>query len=218
MKLKSFGCSFIFGTDLADDGRDLLVPTPSNYTWPALLAKHHGYDYECRARPGSGNLQILESLLNELYKNESAVYVIGWSWIDRFDCLRRTTNYWLPWDPIMPSDTDLRAKVYYKEIHSQYQDKLTTLIYMKSAIDMLKNYNAKFLMTYMDYLIFETQWHCSPAVLELQKNVKPYLHTFDELNLLDYSKKYNYKISEKMHPLEEAHASAAEYIINHNLL
>ena len=65
MKLKSFGCSFIYGTDLADDGRGFIAATPSRLTWPALLAQNLDYSYECYARPGCGNLRILEKILNQ---------------------------------------------------------------------------------------------------------------------------------------------------------
>ena len=66
MKLKSFGCSFIWGSDLPDDGRNLPRATASRLTWPALLAQDLEYEYECHARPGAGNLQITERLLNQI--------------------------------------------------------------------------------------------------------------------------------------------------------
>ena len=86
MTLKSFGCSFIFGSELADDGRDGPYATPSQLTWPAHLSKHLSRDYQCYARPGAGNLQILEQLLNQSAINDDTdLFVIGWTWIDRFD-------------------------------------------------------------------------------------------------------------------------------------
>ena len=63
MNLKSFGCSFIFGSELSDDGRTGPYATGSCLTWPALLAKEFGYGYHTYARPGSGNLQIAERAL-----------------------------------------------------------------------------------------------------------------------------------------------------------
>ena len=86
MKLKSFGCSFIFGSELADDGRDRPYATPSQLTWPSHLAQHLGRDYSCYARPGAGNLQILENILNQSAVSDcNDLFVIGWTWIDRFD-------------------------------------------------------------------------------------------------------------------------------------
>ena len=86
MQVKSFGCSFIFGSELADDGKNGLYAIGSRLTWPALLAKHYNYQYQTHARPGSGNLQILERMLNQTAVSDNLdLFVIGWTWIDRFD-------------------------------------------------------------------------------------------------------------------------------------
>jgi hypothetical protein len=216
MNLKSFGCSFIFGSDLADDGRDLPVPTPSQFTWPALLAKHLTMNYNCYARPGSGNLQILERILNQATEN-SDLFVIGWTWIDRFDYYNRdnSTKYeWHRWNTIMPIDTNKLAKIYYRDLHSEYQDKFTCLSYIKLAIDTLNQKNIPFIMTYMDDLLFDQHWHTTTALIDLQNYVKPYMTTFNGQTFLEYSRANNYPISPTLHPLEEAHSSAGNYIIN----
>ena len=215
MILKSFGCSFIFGTDLADDGRNNFKATPSQLTWPSLLAKDYGFQYSCYARPGSGNLQILERLLSQLACNENAFYVIGWSWIDRFDYNSRFDD---SWRTIMPIDTDVLAKTYYKDLHSQYRDKLTTLINIKIAIDTLKQKNCSFIMTYMDDLIFETEWHATPAITDIQDYIRPYMTRFDNKSFLEFSKEKGFPISETLHPLEEAHQAAFELIKSYNLV
>lgn len=210
MKLKSFGCSFIFGTDLHDDGRGELRASPSQFTWPSLLSQHLGYEYECFARPGAGNLRILERVLLQAANPEPALFVIGWTWIDRFDY----TSLRDEWKTIMPVDTDAVAEVYYKNLHSQYRDKLTTLISIKSAVDMLKQTNRKFIMTHMDDLIWETQWHCNPAILSLQDYVRPYFSDFENKTFLDWSRNKGFSISDMLHPLEDAHRSAADLVID----
>jgi hypothetical protein len=65
MKLTSFGCSFIFGSELNDSSITAGNLIPSKHTWPAHLAQHLNATYECHARPGAGNLQILEKILNQ---------------------------------------------------------------------------------------------------------------------------------------------------------
>lgn len=224
--LKSFGCSFIFGTDLSDDNRGGIAANPSQLTWPALLAQHHGIPYQCYARPGSGNLRILEKVLS-ISTQEPAVFVIGWTWIDRFDytvpadrrhhVLDHAGNDDL-WKTVMPVDTDQTASHYYKQLHSQYRDKLSNLIYIKTAIDALKQKNIKFIMTYMDELLFETQWHTTAAVLDLQEYIRPYMTTFDGQTFLEFSKKNQFPISATLHPLEPAHQAAFELIRSYNLL
>lgn len=210
MILKSFGCSFIYGTDLLD-GYGL----PSNFTWPALLAKELGYQYQCYAKPGSGNLQITEQILNHLNSAESCVFTIGWTWIDRFDYNNRDDD---SWKTIMPVDTDSLAKTYYRDLHSQYRDKLTTLLNIKLAIDTLNQRSIPFIMTYMDELIFETDWHTSPAIIELQNYIKPHMVNFEGSTFLEWSKKKGFPISETLHPLEPAHKAGFELIKSYNLV
>jgi hypothetical protein len=220
MKLKSFGCSFIYGSDLADDAKGSLTSESSQLTWPSLLAQNLNYTYECYAYPGSGNLRTLEKLLNQASINDSAVFVVGWTWIDRFDYTTISTELGGPsnvvgnevWKTVMPVDTDSRASNYYRNLHSQYRDKLTNLIYIKTAIDVLLQKNIAFVMTYIDELLFETEWNCTPAILDLQRYIRPYMTTFEDQTFLEWSKLKGFPISETLHPLEDAHQSAAELI------
>jgi hypothetical protein len=103
--------------------------------------------------------------------------------------------------------------MYYQQLHSEYQDKFTSLMYMKLVIDAIKQKGCPFIMTYMDDLTFDQRWHTSPAVLNLQEYVKSYMTTFDDLNFLDWSKKNGYPITKIGHPLEEAHSAAGDYMI-----
>lgn len=214
MKLKSFGCSFIFGTDLHDDGfRQAMMARKthrpaSRHTWPALLAGQLGYEYECHAWPGSGNLRILENVLLESLKPEPAIFVVGWTLIDRFDW----TTVKDQWHTILPAHTNGNAEFYYRNLHSQYRDKLTNLIYVKSAIDQLRQKGHRFIMTHMDDLLWEMEWHCNPAITSLQYYAKPCFSDFDGLTFLDWSSKHGYAISETRHPLEEAHQAASDFV------
>lgn len=225
MVLKSFGCSFIFGTDLRDDGRSGPYPTPSQLTWPALLAKELGYQYVCYAYPGSGNLRILENVISQsAASNEKDLFVIGWTWIDRFD-YTRTVEEWreiIPdstidkWSTLMPIDDTKEAKFYYKNLHSQYRDKLTTLIYIKSVIDVLKNKKIPFIMTNMDDIIWESRYHATPVILDTQDYIRHYISDFENKTFLEFSRDKGFKISDTLHPLEEAHQCAFE-TVNGNL-
>jgi len=103
MIIRSYGCSFIFGTDLADDGRNGPYATPSNFTWPALTAAKLQQPYVCRAKGGAGNLQILDCILRDAACNEQSLFLIGWSYCDRFDMVT-----WIPVAP--PRITPLFAQ------------------------------------------------------------------------------------------------------------
>ena len=146
MIIKSFGCSFIFGSELADEKLARKNENPlaqfSKLTWPALLANHFNYNYHCYARPGSGNFQIMEKILSHIAGIiDTDLYIISWSWIDRFDYINPKAVEYTPygfWKTIMPIDTDSTACNYYKDLHSEYRDKLSTLVCIKLVIDTLK--------------------------------------------------------------------------------
>lgn len=202
MKLKSFGCSFVWGSEMAD-----AQTQPSVHTWPALWASHLNLPYECFARPGCGNLEIAENILNQVTNAEPALFVINWTYIDRFD------YYYDRWETIRPDATDSHAKFYYKHLHGQYKDKLTTLMQIRLCIDTLQQAGHAFVMTYMDDLIFETEWHCSPAILALQQSVRPHLKTFDGHNMLNYVQALNHPLTSRSHPLEAAHQDLFKHVL-----
>jgi hypothetical protein len=216
MKLKSFGCSLIFGTDLHDDGHGQRCATPSQHTWPSLLAKHLGYEYECWARPGAGNLQIWENMANQIATQEPALYVIGWTWIDRFDYIGENAPNWFgrtSWKTIMPIDQDTTAEMYYRDLHSEHLDKMKSLIYVKSAIDLLLENKNQFIMTSMDDLLLDQRWNLSEGMRPMQEFVRPYLSSFNGKNFIHYSQDKGHTISATMHPLESAHRDVADLVI-----
>jgi hypothetical protein len=215
MNLKSFGCSFIFGSELSD-GQNERYATTSKLTWPAHLASHLGYEYFTYARPGSGNLQIAERVLSQLATNEHALFVIGWTYIDRFDYVNtETSNKWpgMPWSTLMPIDTDAVAKTYYRDLHSEIRDKLATLMSIRVVIDSLKQKNCPFVMTYMDDLMLDQRWNTTPAITDLQEYIRPHMTTFEGMNFQQWSKKNGHPTTAIGHPLESAHAAAGELII-----
>jgi len=214
MKLKSFGCSFIFGTDLSDC---YSVPKGSQLTWPALLAQYLERPYECHAIPGSGNLQILESVLNQIPGSTSLdLFVIGWTWIDRFDYYDSGWNPGqkrTPWNTIMPIDENDLARTYYRSLHSEYRDKFTCLNYVKLAMDTLNQQGIPFIMTFMDELMFDQRWHVTPGVQLLQDHARSRMTDFQGRSFLDWSRNNGFAESATGHPLEKAHQAAADYMI-----
>lgn len=212
MNLKSFGCSFIYGCDLPDED----YSNCSRLSWPALVAQARRVNYSCYAKPGAGNLQILHSVLNEVVtSNSQDFFVIGWTWIDRFDYYNPDNNnkFNTPWSTIVPNDNSCLANTYYQKLHSELSDKFTSLSYIQVAITILKQKNIPFIMTYIDELLFDQQWHTTPAILELQSLINPHMTQFDEQTFLKWSRQHSYPESATWHPLEEAHRAAADYMI-----
>jgi hypothetical protein len=214
--IKSFGCSFIYGSDLFDSVQFLpllnkfLSTQPSLLTWPALIAKKLELDYECYARPGQGNFKIYCDILANSYCNDQSVYLINWTWIDRFDFVDSNET----WQSLRPAEESVLEQFYYRNFHSQLYDMISSASYIVSAIDHLNSLNCQYIMTYMDYNLLtpvDPNWH-DPKYLEvLQYKLSKILVNFDDKNFLDWSQKNNFEISSQWHPLEQAHSAAADY-------
>ena len=194
----------MWGSELPD--ADLF---PSQLSWPALLADHLGMPHQCLASPGCGNLQIAEQILNHV-DQEQAFFVINWTYIDRFDYANPDNN---KWSTIRPGAQDSLAEHYYRNLHSQYRDKLVTLMHIKLCVDAILDAGHEFRMTYMDDLLLETKWHVSPAVLSLQKNIQPHLQQFNQCNMLEYARGHGHAVGHLDHPLESAHKDLFQYAL-----
>ena len=125
MKLKSFGCSFIFGSELSDITNR--TKKYSQLTWPAIIAQRLELDYACYAKPGSGNLQILNNLLDQVAQHNNDVYIINWTFTNRWDYMYAGNNQW---HSILPWDTHDRAEFYYRHFQAEHTDKLNNLIWI----------------------------------------------------------------------------------------
>lgn len=210
--LKSFGCSFIYGTDLNDcDG------TPgraSNLTYPALIASRLQLEYSSRAGGGRGNLFILETILRSIKMRahrEQSPWIINWTYIDRFD-YQTGNSSGMNWQTILPMLDDVGARTYHRNFHTELLDKFRSLTYIYTAVQALTMQNISFVMTYMDHLLFDTQFTVPPAVEWLQAQVQDHMTTFDGTDFLTWSRDQGYAISANGHPLESAHAAAADYL------
>jgi len=207
--IKSFGCSFFYGSDLHDIDLEAMTE-PSNSTWPAKIAKKLNVNYECFAFPGQGNFKIYCDILANSYKNDSSVYLVNWTWIDRFDYVNQHEQ----WSTLRPAEDNALEKLYYQNLHSQLCDMITSASYIVSAAEHLESLNCSYIMTHMDYNLLmqlNGDWH-DPRYLEiLQQKLCKILTNFDGKNFLDWSRSNNFEISKNWHPLESAHQAAADY-------
>jgi len=208
--LKSFGCSFIYGSDMADDISNFNDTEFSQSTWPALIANKLNLEYKCYAAPGQGNFKIYCDILANSYWDDDSIYLINWTWIDRFDYVNQLEQ----WSTLRPAEDSDLEKFYYRNLHSQLCNMITSASYIVSAANHLNLLNCPYIMTHMDHNLLnpiDPNWH-DPRYLEvLQSQLKQILTNFDGVNFLDWSREHNFKISDLWHPLEQAHQAAAEY-------
>ena len=206
----SFGCSFTFGSELADirHRRDLEF---SRLTWPALIAQRLDWDYNCRAYPGRGNLYIAHAVLDELdAADRETLFVINWTWIDRFDYFAAEDD---SWRSILPNDGNKAAGYYHRWLHSQRRDKLTSLINAVLVLKTLRERDIPAVMTCMDHLMLDTHWHQDSAMRHLQAQLTPHIRDFQGRDFLSWSRANRYAITDLWHPLEQAHQAAAELML-----
>jgi hypothetical protein len=213
MKLKSFGCSFVYGSDLSDQHftRDY-NQDHSKLTWPALIAQTLDMPYECYAWPGIGNFKIMCDVIGQASLNDPSIFLINWTWMDRFDFVDDQEQ----WQTVTPGQNCERSRTYYRHFHSDIKDMMSSVYNIYTAITTLRQRHIPFVMTYMDYNILsplDPNWH-DPRYLSVpQQSIKPFLTDFEHQNFLDWSRQNNFSVSEGWHPLEEAHAAAAAYMM-----
>jgi hypothetical protein len=217
MKIKSFGCSFIYGSELyiIDKENNGIGNSLSHGTWPLLVADHYKIDFENYAWPGIGNLRILEQIITqaELSIKDSEFFIINWSWLDRIDFIKPVNE---SWETLRPDGDSKLHKIYYKQLYNQYHTMLTNASYISTAINVLNLKQIPFCMTVMDTTLFDPidpNWQDPYALRALQTLIKPHIHWFDGLDFLSWSQKNNYPISDAWHPLDQAHRAAADYMI-----
>jgi hypothetical protein len=223
-RLISFGCSFIWGTDLPDYRSDDFLRGYSNLTWPALLAKKFGLEYFSRAQGGLGNLSITDRVCCYANLFSDDLVIINWTFIDRFDYSNplgaHFNNGTQDFIACCPGNNDDVSEFYFRNLHSEYRDKLTALMYIKTCLDYLLSKNVPFIMTAVDDLLWCQQWHAPDLIRELQQQIRPYIHDFEGKNFLEWSRNKGFKFSDHGHPLEEAHIAAADLMVPlvHDLL
>lgn len=193
----SCGDSFFAGTDL-DDPHDV---------WPAQIAHAMGVGYYCYAHPGVGNLRILQQILQAVdCHGQNAIYAVNWSWIDRFDYVGQDDT----WHTTRPSVEDSYLDpLYYRHFHSELVDKFRSLTYINQAIEILQGH--RFIMTCMDDLLLDQQWHAPDYIRMLQDRARPSIQNFDGKNFLQWSRDQNFPESNHWHPLKPAHSAAAKH-------
>ena len=205
--IQTFGDSFLFGSDLTDcHSTGIFGGRHSMNTWPALISKDLNLKYECCALGGVGNQFIASTIFANATKN--ALVIVNWTWIDRFD-YSTTNNEAMT---LRPTGTTELEHFYYKNLHSEINDKFRNLAIIWATIAWLYERNIPFVMTIMDQLLLDDRWNFDRGILDLQKLVQKNLTFFpNNQTFLEWSRSNGYPESDNWHPLEKAHEEAAKF-------
>jgi len=227
-RVTAIGDSFTRGDELADCTDDQSVATHSNMTWPALVAKSINADYKCAAFGGKGNQwtswQVAKKICNTYdYGNTNSLFIVNWSWFERFDYVNIIDDLWVTTHPRHDNKLD---HYFYRNLDSDLWNLFRNLQQIHSTISLLKQHNIDFIMTCLDPTYNTKVKDFRPdsfvqnpegqawnkVIAQLQEQVLPYIIEFNGMSFLDWAKHNNYQFGPNGHPLEAAHAAAAEYI------
>ena len=81
---------------------------------------------------------------------------------------------------------------------------------MNTVLNYLTARGIRFIMTLMDELVLDQRWHVTPGISVLQTAIRPHISRFEDMDFLTWSKQKGHAITSIGHPLEEAHAAAAD--------
>jgi len=218
MNIVSFGDSFVFGNELADN------PDGSK-AWAAQVAQRLGCQYTTNAVAGCGNDHIARQIYSWFSDKfpDNTLAIINWTWMCRWDFYIVEHDTWITLGP-----TCVPEKLKDLIDHTEAQDLIdfykrrsnSSLLWNKfrnlqtiwGAQQYLEHKGITAIQTYMDYELFDTTWHAPDYIQELQQLVRPKLCLFDNKNFVDWSHTQNYPVTiVGNHPLEQAHLAAADY-------
>lgn len=220
-KIVGFGDSFVFGSELAgnDDGHQ---------SWIGLSAQRLGVEYETHAIPGCGNESIARQILTYFSNNASddVVAVINWTWGARWDFYVPTVEQWTTLgltcipsklEPMVGKQEAEKILEFYNKYpgHSTLWDKWRTLQAIYGTQQFLKSLNVPHIQTYMDYEIWDREWHAPDYIKTLQTLTEIDLKNFQGKNFVDWSRSKGFPVTDPgLHPLEKAHQAASDLWID----
>jgi hypothetical protein len=215
-KIVSFGDSFVFGSELTNNNDGSL-------SWIGLIAKNLGQEYYTSAVPGCGNDHIARQIYTWFSNNvaDNTLAVINWTWMNRWDFYIVEHETWITLGPtcvpeklknlVDQTQAEDMIEFYKTRANSSLLwNKFRNLQTIYAVQTYLKQKNISNIQTYMDYQLFDQQYHAPDYIKELQQLVKPDLQLFEGLNFVDWSKKKGFTVTDPgWHPLEDAHNAAA---------
>lgn len=217
-KLVSFGDSFVFGLEQKNNNLGLLG-------WAGRAAQSLGCEYYTKSVSGCGNDHIARQIYSWFANNssENTLAIINWTWMSRWDFYIVEHETWITLGPTCVPEKlkDLVERTEAEDMIDFYKtranssllwNKFRNLQTIYAVQTYLKEKNINNIQTYMDYQLFDQDFHAPDYIQELQKLVKPNLQLFDGLNFLDWSYKHGFTVTEPgLHPLEDAHIAASEF-------
>ncbi len=220
-KIIGFGDSFVRGAEQKHNN-------DGSKGWIARAAKNLNCEYYTLAKDGCSNEHIARQIYTWFSENSTidTLAVVNWTWMSRWDCYMYEHKQWITvGTTCIPKYLEhLVSETQAEDIVNFYNsrlnksilwNKLRNLQTMYAVQSYLKQKNIISIQTYMDYDMFDINcehYDLTPDYInELQKLVYPELQLFEGQNFIDWARKKGFTVTNKgLHPLEDAHISAAE--------
>jgi hypothetical protein len=210
-RIVAYGDSITYGYDLPD-----CDDCPSNLTYAALVAKHYGLEYECRAVGSNANQSITRNLLDSEILSTDLV-IIMWTFIDRKDFL---FDGELGWRSISAYHVDQYAfaSEYYRYIDTSLDHEL--YLTHKEIVIVQKYLEANHIpflfLSATDTILKSLNWNNTNLsnLIDRSKWVIP----FQEQGFYDWTKDQRLTVPKGGHPNELANRILADYIISQELI
>lgn len=214
-----FGDSFIRGSEI--DGND-----DGSLAWPGQVAQQLGANYVTYGLPGCGNDAIARQIYSHFSKHtaQDTLVVINWTWSMRWDFyIAKGHETWITLGPTcVPKKlqhlVDVTQSERLIEFYTNYANdsihwnKIRNLQTIFAAQQYMKLKGVKSIQTYMDYHLFDQQWHAPDYIQELQYYVRPEMQDWEGHNFIDWCYSKGYEVTQQgLHPLLPAHTAAAEF-------
>jgi hypothetical protein len=221
MILVAGGDSFVWGSELADSPNGGPIGFSSN-TFPALLAKQYGFEYNCAAYPGNSNNAIARTTILACKQAENQVAVIvTWTFMPRFEF--RFNNKWESINPHnCKKEFSAFSDYFFKHVGlDRVYQSYNTLQSILTLQTYLKEHNIPYMFTASDNnfcsdpnslpedtrtlweLVDWNQWWFFPEANEHWLTTTP-------RGFYQWAMENKYTIGPHGHPLEDAHKDAAE--------
>ena len=216
-KIVSFGDSFVFGSELTNNHNGSL-------SWIGQSAKQLNVDYETLSVPGCGNENITRQIFTYFSNNppDNTLAIINWTWGARWDFYIPGVEQWITLGltcvpsklkKLVPIQEAQRIIDFYRDYpgHSILWDKFRTLQSIYASQQYLKSLGVPSIQTYMDYEMWDREFHAPDYIQTLQDLTRAPMLDFKGKNFLDWSRENKFTITEPgWHPLEDAHAAAKD--------
>ena len=218
-KILSAGCSYIQGNELGDE-----FPF-SQQTYPALIAKQHDAEYDCVAYASASNQGIVKRLFD--YKHyENTMVIVQWTFPWRMginlsytytDEKRQKQN----WFDLAPNHWQLQGEFDGQVNEHVDYDQCSKDLKMLGVDEFNKQIYKH--IGNNEYFDFATRLCIESAENFFNKNKIPYLflsatgiegtNGFEGMGFADWCDKHKFEKGRYGHPLQDAHESASQYII-----